>query len=59
MTFEFRQGLIWVAVTLEYEGKSIDIDRCILDTGSATTAIDIDLISFNYQKPAIIRRLRG
>jgi hypothetical protein len=59
MTFEFRNGLIWVAIALEYEGTSIDVDRCILDTGSATTAIDIDLIPFNYQKPAIIRRLRG
>ncbi len=59
MTFEFHHGLIWVAVALVYEGKSVDIDRCILDTGSATTAIDIDLISFNYHKPAIIRRLRG
>ena len=59
MRFEFRHGLIWVAITLVYEGKSVDIDRCILDTGSATTAIDIDLVAFNYQKSAIIRRLRG
>jgi hypothetical protein len=59
MKFKFRHGLIWVATTLVYEGASVEIDNCILDTGSATTAIDIDLVAFNYRKPAIIRRLRG
>lgn len=29
------------------------------NTGSATTAIDIDLVAFNYQKPANIKRLFG
>ena len=44
---------------LVYEGNLIKIDNCILDTGSATTAIDIDLIQFNYQKPSKIKRLLG
>lgn len=26
MKFEFRHGLIWVSITLEYEGKFVDVD---------------------------------
>ena len=59
MIFEFKNGLIWISVTLEYEEKTFKIDQCILDTGSETTAIDIDCINFNYQKPSFIRRLYG
>jgi hypothetical protein len=59
MKFEFKDGLIWIPVFLEYEGKQIKIERCILDTGSSTTAIDIDFVDLNYQKPSFIRRLCG
>jgi hypothetical protein len=59
MRFEFRHGLIWLAIQVEYDGKAVRIEDCILDTGSATTAVDIDCIEFNYQKPARIRRLFG
>jgi len=31
----------------------------LLDTGSATTAIDIDLVEFNYKKPSFVKRLVG
>lgn len=59
MKFEYRNGLIWISIIVVYEDKQISIDSCILDTGSATTAIDIDLVDFNYQKPSFIRRLCG
>lgn len=59
MRFEWRNGLIWVAVEIIYEGQRVTINDCIVDTGSVSTAIDIDRISFNYQKPASIRRLIG
>lgn len=59
MTFEWKYGLIWVPFKLKYEGSMITIDNCILDTGSASTAIDIELVNFNYQKPATIKRLFG
>ena len=59
MNFEFREGLIRIPVTIVYEGNQIAVDKCILDTGSATTAIDIDFVNFNYKKPAKIRRLCG
>ncbi len=41
MKFEWKDGLIWVTFTLEYEGTKFTIDHSILDTGSATTAVDI------------------
>ena len=52
MKFEFKNGLIWIPVFLEYEGKQISIEKCILDTGSATTAFDINFVDFNYHKPS-------
>ena len=59
MNFNFRNGLIWVSIDIEYEGEDIKINNCILDTGSATTAIDIDLVEFNYKKPSFVKRLVG
>ena len=59
MNFELKNGLIWISFFLNYEGNEIEIDNCIVDTGSATTAIDIDLVEFNYSKPANIKRLIG
>jgi len=46
MIFSFQNGLIWISIDIEYGGKPITINNCILDTGSATTAIDIDLVDF-------------
>ncbi|MFH1561803.1 MAG: hypothetical protein ABIF11_00075 [Nitrospirota bacterium] len=59
MNFELKHGLIWITFELIYEGNSVIIDKCILDTGSAATAIDIDLVDFNYRKPATVKRLFG
>ena len=59
MNFNFRNGLIWIPIDIEYEGENIIINNCILDTGSATTAIDIDLVEFNYKKPSLVKRLVG
>ncbi len=59
MKFKWKHGLVWVSLILTYEGQAYTIDNCIVDTGSASTAIDIGLIPFNYQKPAIIRMLVG
>ncbi len=59
MIFQWKHGLIWITFEVVYEGKGIKIDNCILDTGSATTAIDIDLVDFNYRKPVTIKRLFG
>jgi len=59
MKFEWQQGLIWVPLTVIYGGSTIIIPDCIIDTGSKTTMIDIDWVEFDYQKPAIIKRLFG
>jgi len=59
MNFDYKSGLIWISLLIEYDGKEIQIDDCILDTGSATTAIDIDFIDFNYKKPSVVKRLKG
>ena len=59
MIFEWKHGLIWISFYLEYEGKVTKIDNCILDTGSATTAIDIEMVDINYRKSATIKRLFG
>jgi hypothetical protein len=59
MNFEFKEGLIWIKVALNYTGMWFEIDNCILDTGSASTAIDIDQIHLDYQKPTRIKRLFG
>ena len=59
MKFHWKHGLMWVSVKLTYDGQDYNIDNCIIDTGATTSAIDIDLIPFNYNKPAIVRRLFG
>jgi hypothetical protein len=59
MKFEWQQGLIWVPLTVVYGGTPIIVPNCIIDTGSSTTMIDIDLVEFDYHKPALIKRLFG
>ena len=59
MKFIFKDGLIWVSIELVYENKPYAINNFIIDTGSGTTAIDIDLVEFNYRKPALVKRLLG
>lgn len=59
MNFDYKQGLIWIPLELRYDSKWIKIENCILDTGSASTAIDIDSINLNYSKETKIKRLFG
>ncbi len=59
MTFTWKDDLIWAGVAVEYEGVTYTIDDCLVDTGSATTAIDIDCVAFNFQKPGVLTRLFG
>jgi hypothetical protein len=59
MIFKWHQGLIWLSFDVVYENRKSRIDKCIVDTGSATSAIDIDLVKFNYRKPTEIKRLFG
>ena len=59
MQFVEHDGLIFIPITLGYNSKIYQITDCILDTGSAGTIIDIDLIPFNPKIPAILKRLQG
>jgi len=59
MKFELKYGLIWISFGIQYEKKDIIVNNCIMDTGSSTTAIDIDLVDLNYKKPSKIKRLFG
>ena len=40
MKFKWKNGLIWVTLNVVYEGQPFEVSECILDTGSASTAID-------------------
>jgi len=57
--FRFAHGLIFISIDLVYEGKTTRIDNCLVDTGSATTAVDIDMVDLDYRKPSEIKRLIG
>jgi hypothetical protein len=59
MKFVLKNGLIWITIEILYDSKLYIIENCILDTGSASTAIDIENIEFNFSKPAKIKRLYG
>lgn len=59
MNFSYKNGLIWISIIIEYNKMELTINNCIMDTGSATTAVDIDLIDFNYKKPSVLKRLKG
>jgi hypothetical protein len=59
MQFIEHDGLIFIPITLEYNSKSYQVTNCILDTGSAGTVIDVDLIGFNPKIPSILKRLHG
>ena len=59
MQFIEHDGLIFIPITLGYNSNIYQITDCILDTGSAGTIIDVDLIPFNHKIPSILKRLHG
>lgn len=59
MKFHWKNGLILIAIEIIYKEKHIIIDNCVVDTGSVSTAIDIELVEFDYQQPTAIHRLIG
>jgi hypothetical protein len=59
MQFIEHDGLIFIPITLGYNSKNYQVTDCILDTGSAGTIIDVDLIPFNPKIPGILKRLHG
>ncbi|MFH1728710.1 MAG: hypothetical protein ABIA04_09860 [Pseudomonadota bacterium] len=59
MEIKYKNGLIFISIEIIYNQKNHLIPNCILDTGSGGTAIDIDLIDFDYNKGGIFKHLTG
>ncbi|RKZ51340.1 MAG: hypothetical protein DRR16_05535 [Candidatus Parabeggiatoa sp. nov. 3] len=59
MQFIEHDGLIFIPIILGYNSKNYQVTDCILDTGSAGTVIDVDIIGFNPKIPGILKRLHG
>ena len=62
MRLELREFLLFVPVTLVYRGSSLEIDDLLVDTGSASTLLSIDVVASLGIYPEAtdnIRRIRG
>ncbi len=59
MNFRWGHGLIWVNFEVEYAQKVYQIKDCIIDTGSATTAVHTDAVEFDLRRGGILKRLVG
>ena len=55
-------GLPFVKAIIVYRGHRISLDRCLVDTGSASTLVDadkIDVAGIVYEPNDRIRQIRG
>jgi predicted aspartyl protease len=62
MKIRLRDGLPYVTVTLFYDGKQIDLEDVLLDTGSAGTVLSADRVSsvgLQYETDDTVHRIRG
>lgn len=62
MKLEQRYNLPFTTVTIEYRSQSIEVSDVLVDTGSATTVLSVDVLEDIGIFPSpddIIRRLRG
>lgn len=58
MKFEFKSGLIYVPISVHYNKSIIDIQAAI-DTGSAGTAVDINLVKLDLSRKTRIADIVG
>ena len=56
--FELVDGLIVVPAFFYYRQSEI-VANCLVDTGSAGTAVDIDLVKLDYSRPSRIVEIAG
>lgn len=56
--FELTDGLIVVPALFAY-GQSEITPNCLVDTGSAGTAVEIDLVQMDYSRPSRIVEIAG
>jgi hypothetical protein len=62
MRIEVRDGLPYVAVTLQYRGQQLDLANVLLDTGSAGTLFAADqvlTVGLQYETHDPVHRIRG
>lgn len=43
--FQLTHGLLFIPVTLAYQGQTVILQNCIFDTGAAGTTFDADLVA--------------
>ena len=58
MKFELFKGLIIVPVTFVYKASKIETQG-VIDTGSAGTALDINLVKLDFTRPSSIVEIVG
>jgi hypothetical protein len=62
MNIRFSEGLLFVSVTVEFQGKQVELHHCPLDTGSAGTIFSTDqlaLIGVHYKPTDIVHQIHG
>ena len=62
MKIELRKNLIYTSISVCHNGLIIQIDDALIDTGSASTVVSIDILSEIGIKPEssdLIRTIRG
>ena len=62
MNIRVRDGLPYVAATLMYRGRQLELENVLLDTGSAGTIFSTDKllsIGLGYDADDMVRRIRG
>src|SRR4051812_24659138 len=65
MKISLEDGLAYVATTIHHRGRSLELSRSVLDTGSATTLIaadrawEIDIVPEAYDEIVEIRGVGG
>ncbi len=62
MNIRVRDGLPYVAATLMYRGRQLELENVLLDTGSAGTIFSTDKllsIGLRYDADDVVRRIRG
>ena len=51
MRIDLQDGLLFVSLTLVYQGRTYTIDRVVLDTGAAQSLLDRDAVEPLHIKP--------
>lgn len=62
MKIRVEDGLLYITVSLTYRGQSLQIEKALLDTGSAGTVFSADsvlAIGLRYEMSDSVHRIRG